>query len=997
MASLATKIKEAQWLDTNMKNDRQIHLIRTFFLSGKHRREDLTCSAPSCVIPTALQSSQPMSFCFSCNRTTHLACLGLNLQSFAVQEAPFMCQECVGNPSNNFAADFYASAVWGNGIIPRRKALFKPESLTKYPKLLDDQKADLSWEAEDIQAIQSLKSEDKKTLESIPRALLDQQKEEMTRLGDRFQSYKENSEKEIADLRQKLAEAEKLKIEESKSETFFSAHMTSDSSTETCQVTTCESILKKLFVSSQPRPESSAKAEAKRGANDSTWDRSDFNLPNLDESQLTTAEKILLSSTKAHIENACAQRDSTASRKLELKRKALPKIASFKGDPRGWITFIKEVTRYREVGCYDDELVKFYVYGALEGAAQQRVEDMIDTSTLDEILKVLETSFGHSPTIIKAIEEEILKVRFTGDLIRDDVVRINSLIQTYFTTCRYAKVARLNSNMLADHVLNQLEVTHRIMFRQHCRSERPKDEVLMPDLDVLYSFFESIASSLDVKPKEKEIKDKKEKPAQLHSISATSTSSHGQDYLFQIRDVATAIHQGYNMASVNSLSKKCFCCDRSNHFTIECYKFRSMTDSQRSQLITDKAVCRNCLLTNNHRADQCIIKPGCGRKISENSFCSDKHHAVFHGLSGPNSNHQDAQFNTGIINSQPAAPVASTIADQSPASAKPSNVNLITNPSRLIYSVTAPLQQQSISSSVSRTIKVFRHRFFGPHGETTAYTAGDSGSEITIIRDDLRQALGIEGRRTTLEMQWTDNVVRSVPALEVSLQIKGLGDHDELITLTNCYALDSNFFSLPPRSLDVDAMKQQFPYLREAKFESYTEAIPSLLIGSQHAACIEAVAPALQGGNNKPVAIQTRIGWSVYGGAPEKIAAEGSKFSGSIALRAPQCQKEFVSAPLRKQLMQLILVITIFICASTHRVMTLLARQFGTGFISRKSTPSLSVSTYPYAKFFSNCLRNFAAATRNWKRDQWNDIIKFHRELDQEARSSNNNRHSSFL
>lgn len=179
---------------------------------------------------------------------------------------------------------------------------------------------------------------------------------------------------------------------------------------------------------------------------------------------------------------------------------------------------------------------------------------------------------------------------------------------------------------------------------------------------------------------------------------------------------------------------------------------------------------------------------------------------------------------------------------------------------------TAP-KQINVNFQNNRTVKVFKHYVFGPHLETVQFSIGDSGAEVTLIREDLRQHLGIEGTPTSINLQWTDGSVKSTPAMRVTLELRGLGDDAETLTLENCYAVSD--LNLPPRSLDVDRLKLQFPYLKNIDFEAYENAIPVLLIGSPHAACFEAIEPIVEDGEGKPVALKSKLGWSIFGGQPE--------------------------------------------------------------------------------------------------------------------------------
>ncbi|KAG5666223.1 hypothetical protein PVAND_017643 [Polypedilum vanderplanki] len=926
MASLASRLKEPSFLETNFAADPNVTRIKAYFLSGRHIKAEIKCAAENCLVKVEDEKDpalkilkdlrkiyHPMCFCFSCDRVSHLKCLDLNLDSFSKLKAPYICADCEKDPKNKIAVQFHTNAEWGQGTNARRKKFLKPDSILQFPELVGNHLLETAWDPEDVRAFQAAEP---------VKDLLTRQKEEMELLFKHFAEYKEKSEAEATQLRQKIEELERSRQSSSFSQfdttQYFTAHVplssTFNAPMNQPNLTTCESILKKLYLNSSDKNNNVNKSttqQTEQNESQATENNSaEFSFPNVDTTNLSPTEQLLLNTSRVCIESANAQKLTATSKLLELKRKALPKIGTFKGDPKGWISFKKEVERYRSSGCYDDEIVKFYVFGALEGNAKKRVEDLIDTGTLEEVLKVLESSFGHTPTIIKAVEDEILKIKIKGELLRSDVVQINSLIQTYFTTCRYANVSRINSNMLAEHILDQLDFTHRMFFRQQCRMENPGIEIILPDLDMVYSFLETLSASLDVKPK-----DKREKPAQMQVIAAPTANYGAQqprhrDTRFIIRDINIAKYQGYNLNLVKALIKKCLCCNATNHFTLECSQFKNMSDEERAQFVTNKNLCRNCLLTSDHYARDCALKPSCGRKISEVIFCSGKHHALLHkfgGNTGLNSNRTNysnrgnghanrsrRNFNNNtqraqkvydrnqtdvvdnstnkIANVTQNVPKSGTEAQNSSTA----NLNTITTNPRFTYNVTAPIQSQNITMGSDKTIKVFKHRFFGPNGETIGYSVGDSGSEVTIMREDLREQLGIEGKPVSLNLQWTDSQIRVIPAREVSLQVKGMNKSDELITLNPCYAIDADYFSLPARSLDVEALKKHFPYLKEARFDSYFKATPILLIGSLHASCIEAIAPVLHGGENKPVGIKTRLGWSIYGGSIESLSANDS-------------------------------------------------------------------------------------------------------------------------
>jgi hypothetical protein len=169
------------------------------------------------------------------------------------------------------------------------------------------------------------------------------------------------------------------------------------------------------------------------------------------------------------------------------------------------------------------------------------------------------------------------------------------------------------------------------------------------------------------------------------------------------------------------------------------------------------------------------------------------------------------------------------------------------------------------SETFQKTVKVFKNQFIGPNGIITEYSIGDSAAEVTLVRDDLRKALGIKGTACSLSLQWTDNSIKECPAIRFDLMVQGILPYSEAIVLKNCYAIED--LHLPRRSLDMELLKKKFPYLKNVNFESYIDQQPVMLIGSPHAFIIESVQPLIEGGEGNPVAIESKLGISVYGGS----------------------------------------------------------------------------------------------------------------------------------
>ena len=143
------------------------------------------------------------------------------------------------------------------------------------------------------------------------------------------------------------------------------------------------------------------------------------------------------------------------------------------------------------------------------------------------------------------------------------------------------------------------------------------------------------------------------------------------------------------------------------------------------------------------------------------------------------------------------------------------------------------------------------------------YAVGDSAAEVTLIDEELADLLGATGPVINLETTWTDGTKREEKSKIVSITIRSRHTN-KYITLEKCYTTRN--LELPPRSLDMDELKKKYPYLKNVEFDSYFDVQPSMLIGTYHASLIENQRKLISKGIGFPVAINARIGISVYGG-----------------------------------------------------------------------------------------------------------------------------------
>lgn len=909
--SINELISNPDWLKEIEKSDANVDNIRSFHLPGNAIIETVTCSTSFCKMEkrtaasaTRMESGllgkvstiamyHPMIFCFACNRVYHLQCVNLTLTSLMDEKVPWRCEECRKEENNLTAVQYYASNDWKKGLKSRRAAFLKKKAVNENPSLLEPQAED-EFDKEDEDSFIDDNSH------YITLATYRAQQNDMQQLAESF--------KEV--LKQNKLMQEKL----DSMPTFANLDESARPSFNTLSSTRCEKsgaviksstqFLKELYGNTKKDVNLKLPTVNENAEEDMADKSSLLNGKDIDHSQLNVSELVLLEQAAAQRESSSVQRKMSSAMMLEQNRKAMPKMSKFSGDAKEWIRFKRDIKRYQEVGKYEESLMKMFILQSLTGIALDRVQDMIDVAPLAQTLKMLEESFGNPSRIIEKCSDELLAVKIGKEFYKDDALVILTKIQAYFSACSYANVSTANSNQLAKQIFDQLNIHHKQMYRMHQAAEHRATPNKLMDLETMFTFLEDLAKVLE----DKKAEDKKGKSVQVMSASISyssneSTSGDKDKQQYAIMDIQKFKHMGYDMRMVGEIERRCECCNQNDHFTVECRKFQRMDNVKRIRFANEKRLCRNCLITSSHRAVDCKVKPSCGLRI-DNGRCKNKHHASLHYALSGRSNNNDQRFrrNNSNKNTNRAAGIyngSSSSTQQHPNANEQSSSSQVINSAPTIAQLGqqpnllrpehkssrpivtgctlvqpainhVPYQTHNVLlKSQERTVKVFKNQFLGRDGYVIGYSIGDSAAEVTLMNEELRKVLKLEGEQCNLDLQWTDSTTKTVKAVKVDLQVCGVHDGAKKLMLKDCYAVDD--LNLPPRSLNIEELKRRFPYLKKVKFESYENAIPLLLIGSTHASVFESCGPLLEGGEGKPVGLLAKLGWCVYGGCPEII------------------------------------------------------------------------------------------------------------------------------
>jgi hypothetical protein len=904
------------WMQQINNKDALTSEIAAYFFSGDVLKPEIRCFMQNCVMKsrtcsyldeaTKITEYNPMMLCFFCDRTFHCGCVDLDSYLIREESVPWQCQDCKRNLLNQHCQEYYKSSQYKILLIHRREKRiqqsFLPENRQKL-KEVEFSVADI--QSFDRRAVAILQDEDPESTKDITlftplvfRKVMQArvEKKASQEAVERYRAEMEKKEKHIKDMEERMKALE-LSLSKSKisddtideSSTQFGSPSFSGvgHSSVLTPSTPAAKVLTGHYIRNGMPPiiESDSSQEQQK-----THEKIEsIETPDNSQDNLNVSELSVLISRLARVDERNEDR-----KWLETRRKALPKISEFNGDETKWLTFKQDVERYRKNGKYDDETIKLHVRGALKGEAFNVVRDLFDIASLEQIMAVLKAAFGDEMRMVRNRSEELKNLKISSNLNKSDAVKLQTSIQAYFAACTYANTGYINTNTIAESIFVQFNAEDRQRCKEFYLMKYPTNTVIVMDVQTIYEFILRRLPLLDDVPiKKKAVEPEakgKSKPWQMHSISEASVvRDEKSDYKFEIRDQAKAPYIGYAMDKINNLQKLCEFCGSQQHFSVQCSKYREKSEKDRLNAILDRRLCKNCVLTSAHRSSDCDFKGGCGHKTDRNSRCTSKHHISVHeadtsmqqAMRHRNPYNSYNSYKKRRPNTKHNAAVAKQKIEEAKKELKPSssqepikgncNVAFHTlDPNNVMFEYN--LQQNLTLSDVKlekaplKSVKVFRVKVWGPKGYVVVLAIGDTGSEVTLMREDLRQVLGIKGESHTLHMQWAETTTKTCQANKVDLTIQGMEIDAPKYTMENCLAIKE--LTLPARSLDMGALRKQFNYLQNIPFEGYDNERPVILIGTTHAHLMEGC-ELVEGKGSGPIAVRTKIGWSVYGGSTQ--------------------------------------------------------------------------------------------------------------------------------
>ncbi|XP_062537861.1 uncharacterized protein LOC134206187 [Armigeres subalbatus] len=256
--------------------------------------------------------------------------------------------------------------------------------------------------------------------------------------------------------------------------------------------------------------------------------------------------------------------------------------------------------------------------------------------------------------------------------------------------------------------------------------------------------------------------------------------------------------------------KPCVVCHRMDHRLRYCEDFRKLSSSDRIKLVEQKRLCRVCL--NDHGNAECKFMLRCS--VGE---CQQRHNPLLH-------------------------PTSTTVA---------MNTHVHSN-----------------NSILFRILPVVLHC-----GQKSVHTLAflDEGASVTLIERHLADKIGAKGINLPLTINWTSDISRSEnDSVCTNLWISPPGAGDKMLLKAVQTVKE---LLLPWQSLEATEVGKRYAFLRDVPFHSYAGDRPGLLIGLNNIHVIAPVETKL-GSPGEPIAVKSRLGWTVYGPQSREVLRE---------------------------------------------------------------------------------------------------------------------------
>lgn len=486
-------------------------------------------------------------------------------------------------------------------------------------------------------------------------------------------------------------------------------------------------------------------------------------------------------------------------------RPKLYDLPEFSGVAEEWPRFIAAYEETTRTFGYTDLENLLRLQKSLTKDARAAVESMmIHPQSVPSIIDALHFQFGRPELLIRS---QVQKLRQIKVLTEDDFQGfINFALKIRnMATLFYAVKAtqHLDNPMLLEEVVSKLPNSRKLAWATYISTLSTPPT--LAHFDDWISYAARMTSLVDTTVYGT---TSKAKPQPKGVFVMTNTDE--VDNQPQVQERNETVNEG----------RRCLMCGDASHQVDQCTKFLDMNKNDRWVWVRAKNACFSCL-KRGHQTFKCRQRSKCG--IND---CQRPHHQTLH------------------------------TEDLKPNDSKGPNPSLTIEKSETRRTMTMIQGEPQI---IFRVIPV---TVISPTTQIKTYALCDEGSCTTLMEASLASELGLKGREDRLELQWYDEKVTTEEAIVVDCKIKGTGPANKTYSLTNVRAVKS--LNLPLQTVDKRNLINRYPVLKDVPIAEYHDAKPRILIGLNNIS-LTVAKTVVECGANHPVAVETPLGWVIYG------------------------------------------------------------------------------------------------------------------------------------
>ncbi|XP_058826984.1 uncharacterized protein LOC131686969 [Topomyia yanbarensis] len=491
-------------------------------------------------------------------------------------------------------------------------------------------------------------------------------------------------------------------------------------------------------------------------------------------------------------------------------RQAVPRdLPEFDGSLEDWPLFYAMFNSSTQMCGFTNEENMLRLRRCLKGKALDAVRcALLHPSNVSDILSTLKMLYGRSDAIVQSIVKRIRSLPTPNVEKLETVVNFALMVKNLVATVRACEIDDFIFNAsLRYELVDRLPSSLKLDWARFARSIPTPN---LADFSMwLYTVAED-ASAVMASPchDQRNRISKKDGFLNFHSESdsgdAKPPESSSKPKLGVTKDRA---------------NDQCVVCRNNCSTVARCSRFEGFSYDSKWATVKECKLCRKCLRKHN---GSCKQQNECGV-----NGCTYLHHPLLHN---PEIQHID------------------------PSTSKPTAL-----PSGQKRPEPSCNLHQGQSAVLFRIVPVI---LYGPEKKVETYAFIDDGSELTLMEQSLADELGIEGPRKPLCLKWTGGTRKEEhQSQQVNLKISGARSlmKYELSGISTISSLQ-----IRPQTMLISELQGKYPHLSGLPLKEYRNVSPRLLIGLDYANLGHGI-KSREGKRNEPIAIKTRLGWTVYG------------------------------------------------------------------------------------------------------------------------------------